>query len=182
MSAKNVEEWRPVVGWEGLYEVSSLGRVRSLPRVVTGRDGVVQRVPGRIRKAPVLRNGYPHVSLCSRPEGRLKVAAVHRLVAAAFIGPRPDGCETRHLDGDKTNNVLSNLAYGTVAENQADRVLHGTSNRGTRCGSAKLTEDDVREIRARAASETRAALASAFGVTSSCIDNVVRRTTWRWLS
>jgi hypothetical protein len=108
------EEWRPVPGWEGLYDVSDHGRVRSLPR---------KYVPGRILRAPVAKNGYPMVVLKHRE--RCRYAPVHRLVAEAFIGPLPTRHQTRHLDGNPLNNNLSNLTYGTVSENSYDAVRHG---------------------------------------------------------
>ena len=109
----SAEEWRPVVGFDG-YEVSDQGRVRSWKwkqvRVLTGRRH------GRCGHVDV------HIS---GPGGKSR-PFVHRLVMEAFVGPKPPGLETRHLDGDPTNNRLSNLRYGTVSENQLDSVRHGT--------------------------------------------------------
>lgn len=112
------ERWLPVPGYEGLYEVSDLGRVRSLPRQVG-----YGRIKGRILKALPGRNGYPRVNLWK--DQRAKMHHVHSLVLAAFTGPRPEGYETRHLDGDRCNNTLANLSYGTPSENQHDKVRHG---------------------------------------------------------
>lgn len=106
------EEWRPVVGYEGLYEVSDRGQVRSLPR----------RLRGRILR-PGLSAGYPSVNLSVNGVGR--VVKVHILLAEAFLGPRPDGSVTCHADGDRSNNVLSNLRYDTVSSNNLDTVRHG---------------------------------------------------------
>lgn len=110
-----IEEWRPVVGYEGLYEVSDRGRVRSFPRQGTGGGLVSQRLNNR---------GYPIVSM-TRP-GHWATRTVHRLVTEAFIGPRPGGMEVRHLDGNRANAQLSNLSYGTRSENNLDAVGHGT--------------------------------------------------------
>lgn len=110
-------EWRPVVGHEGRYEVSSCGQVRSLPR------------PG-VPKARVLRQwtqyGYPSVNLSCGSRDQRENRPVHVLVAAAWLGPRPDGLVIRHLDGNSRNNDVRNLAYGTPAENVRDTVRHGT--------------------------------------------------------
>ena len=115
------EIWKPVVGHPG-YEVSDLGEVRSLPRTRNGR-----RYRGR-RLCP-FKDGksYPAINLSHGP---LRVRrTVHSLVADAFIGPRPTGLETRHLDGTRINSSLNNLAYGTRAENWADSCVNGARRR-----------------------------------------------------
>lgn len=113
------EQWRPVRGWEGLYEVSDAGSVRSIPRPWQHRR---QDVP-RILRFGSARGGYLTVTL-SRP-GERHAYTVHRLVAEAFIGPKPEGWHTCHRDGDKTNNAVANLSYGTPSENEHDKVRHG---------------------------------------------------------
>jgi len=104
------EEWRSVVGWEGLYSVSSLGRVRR------DKPGPGARV-GRILKAVIGRYGYYQVAL-SR-DCRPITQRVHLLVAAAFLGPCPPGHVANHLDGVKLHNQPSNLEYCTPSENMA---------------------------------------------------------------
>jgi hypothetical protein len=126
------ERWLAVVGWEGLYEVSDLGRVRSLPR-----RGTVQ--PNRwyggkiLKPQPVNESGHLCVTLCR--DGVDTKALVHRLVMAAFAGPCPEGEEVRHLDGDPSDNRLIRLAYGTRTQNNLDAVEHGThyNARKTHC-------------------------------------------------
>lgn len=108
-------EWRPVVGYEGLYEVSADGRVRSLPRTTTRG---IERVIHFLKSG-----GYPYVTLYRENVARTRT--VHILIAEAFIGPRPPGLDIRHLDGNCRNSVLTNLAYGTPAENSRDTVEHG---------------------------------------------------------
>lgn len=116
-------EWRPVVGFEGRYEVSNDGRVRSVDRV----DHLGRHWKGRVRKAQISR-GYPAISMTESdtPGARHVVRRIHVLVAEAFIGPRPPGAVTRHLDGDAQNNHVSNICYGTYGENLRDSVRHGT--------------------------------------------------------
>lgn len=123
------ERWLPVVGWEGLYEISDLGRVRSLPR--QGSNG--HWYGGGYLKPGIGGGGYPYVNLCKNNAGRR--LRIHVLIAAAFIGPRPDGYEIRHLDGNPANSVLVNLAYGTHSENARDTVRHGAHSeaRKTHC-------------------------------------------------
>lgn len=124
------EEWRPVPGYEGFYEVSSRGRVRSLDRVVVNANGHSVRREGKILSPGFTYNGYPRVSL--NRGGARKVRTIHRLMAAAFIGPRPDGMEVRHINGIPTDNVVENLSYGTSSENTRDCIKHGRHNNASR--------------------------------------------------
>jgi len=128
------------------------------------------------------KHSYARVGLLR--EGRLKHMLVHRLVLEAFVGPCPEGMECRHLDGDPTNNRLSNLCWGTKMENHADRVTHGTDFRGARCPLARLTEEDVRNIRAqhRGKYGEHVRLAKIFNVSPSTIACVARGATWKEIS
>lgn len=109
------EEWRPISGFEGLYEVSSRGRVASLPKPTW---------PGRrILHPGTERGGYLYVTL--RRSGLQYHRKIHQLVCATFNGPRPEGTVTRHLDGDPLNNIPVNLAWGSSSENNFDLVRHG---------------------------------------------------------
>lgn len=108
------ETWRPISGYEGLYEVSDQGRVRSYHRDHAGHV-MAQVVDGK---------GYRQVQLSAG--GKVKIRKVHQLVAAAFHGPLPVGMVTRHLNGVKTDNRLANLAYGTHSDNLYDDVRNGT--------------------------------------------------------
>lgn len=173
-----MERWLPVVGWEDRYEVSDQGRVRSLRFVKINID--------RLRSTPLIVktcldvNGYPTLSLC---RGSKSVTVrVHRLVAAAFLGPRAPGQEVRHLDGDRANPALANLAYGTHVENEADKVVHGTRMAGETHPRAVLTEAQARQILSlyRRGSQTHGgvALARRFGVDRSSIGALVAGDTW----
>jgi hypothetical protein len=116
-----METWRAVAGYEGLYEVSDLGRVRSLPRD-NGLNGTA--AGGRVLKGTLsVAAGYVSVKLSAN--GRKKTMNVHSLVATTFLGPRPEGLVVRHLDGDTCNNNLTNLRYGTPSQNGRDTVRHG---------------------------------------------------------
>lgn len=112
------EVWRPVVGWENFYSVSSYGRVRR----TDPRKGA--RSFGRCRKLTV-SNAHVVVSL-NRP-GAQRVYLVHRLVLEAFIGPAPDGYECCHNDGNGLNNALSNLRWDSARANARDRVRDGAT-------------------------------------------------------
>ena len=96
------ESWRAVVGFEGLYEVSDLGRVRSLPR--KGTKGGLRKLSYNAHQG----SGQVQVQL-RKGRGRYRNASVHRLVLEAFVGPCPKGQECRHIDGDPKNNKLQNF-------------------------------------------------------------------------
>jgi hypothetical protein len=116
--------------------------------------------------------------------GRQSTHKIHRLVAEAFLGARPDGMDIRHGSTDRTDNRAANLSYGTRADNEADKVRDGVSNRGERCGTAKLTEGQVREARTAFASQGLPALpdlAEQWGVSQSAIYQAVTRVRWAWL-
>ena len=123
-------EWLPVVGYEGLYEVSVLGRVRSVDRVVNGRWG--DRRMGGVVLSPG-GSSRPHVQLCR--DGEKKYVKVSKLVAEAFLGKRPADNVLRHLNDDPFDNRLVNLVYGTYSDNAYDSVRNGRHHEAnkTRC-------------------------------------------------
>lgn len=118
-----IEQWRPVVGFEGIYQVSDAGLVRSLTRRFLKRDGVPLTVKGRVLKPFVDKGGYLKVKLMV--SGKATDTSVHLLVLGAFVHPRRDGMLCRHLDGNPANNRLENLTWGTPLENRADIRRHG---------------------------------------------------------
>lgn len=171
------ELWRPVVGYEGLYEVSSLARVR---RARAHR----QWPAGRLLKPQGRYDGRVVVGL--RRDGRSKIKLVHVLVAEAFIGPRPPGREVNHRDGDKFNNLPGNLEWTTRLEN----VRHANAigiGKPFRAGSAhpqrRLTEKVVAGLRMLAASQELdrgfyARWAKRYGVTRSAIHGAINGRSW----
>lgn len=128
MNEQTSEIWKPVYGHEGKYEVSSLGRVRSL---TWGCFGNKRKTP-YIKKVWMEPKGYLRAKIVNR-----KAHFVHRLVIEAFHGPSQKGMECAHLNGIRHDNRIENLKWVTPSENQMHRVLHGTSNRGERNGRWK---------------------------------------------
>jgi hypothetical protein len=112
------EEWRPIVGYEGSYAVSNMGRVQSLDRL----DAAGRRWPGRLMRQSYLRD---HAMVGLSRNGKSQIHYVHTLVLTAFLGARPDGMECCHNDGNPANNQLSNLRWDTRSANQMDTVFHG---------------------------------------------------------
>ena len=123
------EIWKPVVGYEGFYEVSNQGRVRSLDRDAVDITGRPYSVKGRIRKLKLDRKGYVKVALSV--SNTMITYSVHTLVLEAFVGPKPNGAQCRHLNGNPADNRPSNLAWGTAKENMNDMKIHGTNPRWT---------------------------------------------------
>lgn len=173
-----MERWLPVAGFEGLYEVSDFGRVRSLERTVCHGRNVTVTLRSKLRK--MTNEDYPSVILFS--DGKRHRKQVHLLVIRAFRGVAPTGMQTRHLDGNSKNPRLDNLVYGTPKENQNDRIDHGTSNRGERCGNSKLTEQEVAEIRSLGGREKHRSIAKRYNVRQSTISRIIRGDTWGWMT
>ena len=164
------EHWLPVVGYEGLYEVSDLGRVKSLPRSGT---------PGGILK-PSINTGHPYLKVGLTRDCMTRSPKVHILVARAFLGPCREGFEVCHGPGGPQDNRLANLSYGTHVKNMADQRRDGTLIAGVRAAGAMLDDEIVRECRVRAgAGETSAALAREFGVSRKTMWAVVAGKTWK---
>lgn len=172
-----MERWVPIPGFEGRYEVSDLGRVRSL------------QLKGRQRSVPlVLRDykagaGYRFVSLFDGEE--FTAMYVHRAVLLGFVGQPAPGMQGAHLDGSRTNNVLANLAWTTAAENHAHKRLHGTMVVGEAVSASKLTKAQVLEARRIFVPGHRhhgvTALAKRFGISPSSMGAAITGATWATL-
>jgi hypothetical protein len=159
---EHYERWLPVVGYEGLYEVSNLGRVRRVA------SAFFWRPTGKILRPQVDHCGYAKVFLSTLQKKR-RWFFVHGLVAAAFIGLRPKGHQVDHKDRVKTNNATWNLRYLTGKDN---------TPRGERRAS-KLTKKDVLEIRQmRAEGFQLLDIAERFGISASYVANLANHRKW----
>ena len=157
------EIWKAVPGYEGRYEVSDLGRVRN---IVRGQP---------LKPWPNGKGGYLQVSLHENTVR--ETFTVHRLVLEAFAGPPGPAQECRHINGDRKDNRLSNLAWATHAENEKDKVLHGTRIRGDKHFWAVLNEAQVLRIREDA--RPLKAIAGEYGVHIATVSAIRLRKSWR---
>jgi len=171
MTGPEQEEWRPVNDYDGRYEVSDLGRVRS----TRGLHGA------QILSGSPKGSRYWRVTLTD-DDGRQHTPAIHVLVLTAFRGPRPRGMQGCHNDDNRDHNWLSNLRWDTPSANNLDRVRHGGHDPrpGEASNLSKLTELQVREIRARhaAGGTSYLTLAREYGVSRANIGLIVLRKTW----
>lgn len=181
MQNQLTESWAEITGYEGIYEVSDQGRVRSLDRRVSlTRNGktYARNYAGRVLKpTPAAQRGYPRVTLCR--DGVETPAYVHTLVLEAFVSERPEGMQACHEDDEPTHNTPSNLRWDTRSGNMADAVRHGVRS-GSRNHSAVLTGLDVESIRDLYANHghTQTALASMFNVKQPTISKIVNHRIW----
>lgn len=146
------EEWRDIPGYGNHYMASSLGRIWSKPRVVTKRKGAtgklaVQYYEGRMLK-PQSNGKWGHKNIHISVNKVKITLSVHRLVLLAFVGPCPEGMEACHNNGKAHDNRIKNLRWDTHANNNKDRLLHGTYPTSEAHPCAKLTWEAVRAIRA----------------------------------
>ena len=156
------EQWLPVPGFKHLYEVSDLGRVRTINT-------------GRIKK-PTADKKDGRTSVLLWRENKYKLRRIGRIVLRAFKGDPKSGEECCHNDGNPANNILTNLRWDTAQNNQRDRVKHGTSNRGERCAAAKLTEKQVLDILKD--NRLQKQIAADYGVEQSTISRIKRGKRW----
>lgn len=171
-----METWKDVVGFEGLYEVSDLGRVRSSDRMSNSRAGSLRKQSGRIIVGGTNSRGY-RLCLLYPAEGKRKTVYFHHLVLKAFVGEPLPGQEACHNDGDKQNNRLDNLRWDTHVSNCDDREKHGTNYKGVRNGNSKLKEEDVLAIRSD--SRRQEDIALQYGVSRGLVSMIKARKWWK---
>lgn len=170
-----VEMWAPVEGFEGLYEVSNLGRVKRLDAVVA--FGIARRKVGGVLKGRSIK-GYVQVTLTKKRRKHFKYA--HCLVARAFVANPLGKPEVNHKDGIRWNNAETNLEWVTRKENHAHKISVLKHGYGSQLTQAKLVEEQVREIRRLLKSgHLQAAVALRFGVSKRTIQCIAQGITWK---
>jgi hypothetical protein len=158
-------EYRPVPDYRG-YSVSAAG-VMYGPR-------------GRPLRPKVDKSGHLYVRTKRAPSPGMLY--VHRAVLTAWVGPCPEGMESRHLDGQPGHNAVRNLAWGTRLDNIQDRARHGVQLRGEQVAGAKLTADQVSELRALHGTASLRTLARRYGVSHWAVMRAISGRTWAHLS
>lgn len=166
------EEWRSVIGYEGFYEVSSFGAVRSVDRHVVDKQGRTRFLRGIQIRPQAQISG--HLSAGLTRNGRKNTQRVHTLVMAAFKGPRPPGMEVRHLDGDPTNNKVGNLEYGTSSENKLDTYLHKRIPVGQDSHLGRISNKAIAELKALKGSVSSRVAGAQFGLDGSYVRQIWR--------
>lgn len=171
---KEREVWLPVVGFEGKYKISSYGRCLSLNYNRTKKEKILKLcVSGKYFFVNLAKYGfnYPY--------------RIHSLVCTAFHGSRPSKKhQVAHYDGNSKNNHISNLRWATQSENENDKIMHGKSNIGERCGSAILSTEDVKYIRKNFLrtgykKSNAKELAEKFNTKIANIWQIIHRKTWK---
>lgn len=164
------EQWKWVVGFEGAYEVSNFGRVRTYRASALAE---VTDVPHALLRGSPHKAGYQYFRIWGS-DGKVHKLYLHDMILTAFVGPRPmPKHEARHLNGRASDTRLDNLAWGTRQENIDDIRRHGTRK-------TRFTEDQIREIKRRlAAKEHQRKIAKDFGVKQGYIANINIGRSWR---
>jgi len=158
------ETWRPVVGYEGLYEVSSMGRIRTLNYLGSGFPKVL-----RLSR----RNGYLYKSFSK--ENHKKTLAIHRVVAESFLGSPPENCEPNHLDGNKENNFADNLKWVTRSENISHSWGLGSSR-------GKLRDQARKVLKYLSEGKSPKWISSYLGISRSTVSRIKLGRRWSYLT
>lgn len=167
------EKWKPIDGYDGAYEVSSFGNVRSYQNF-----GYELKKEPKILRQTINSYGYPSVMLCKK--GKRRYRAVHRLVAETFIKPENLSLQVDHINGVKTDNRVSNLEWVTPRENTLRSVRLGLKPRGEKHGNSKLKQKEVEIIRDlyQTGKHSQRKLGAFFGVSHWTIGRIVNNKMW----
>lgn len=169
------EIWIDIEGYDG-YQISNLGRVKSLDREIQHGRGFTCKYLGRVLKQGLNTKGYPQVSIFK------KSFPIHRLVLPVFNPCNDRDMQVNHIDGDKTNNRLDNLEWVTASENMRHSYKEGLAcNKGDRSPARKLSSKDVLYIRREFERQGARELSIKYKVRRTTIYNIVNRQTWSHL-
>jgi hypothetical protein len=176
------EIWKDVVGYEGSYQVSNLGRIKSLDRhirQIRNNKVTVQFKKGRILSPSMCKGGLKvNVSI----DGIDKTVKVHNLVLEAFSGERPIGYHACHFpDRSYLNNSIGNLRWDTPSNNEKDKKYHGTDNRGQRHNMVEITTDTALKIKKMLLNHGPKYVSDNLNVKRSIVANIKYGYSWAWL-
>jgi len=161
-----MEKWKDIKGFEGLYQVSNKGRVRSLDRIITFKDGKKRCYKGQLLKPHIETRGY--LSVCLLKNSKRTYVRIHRLVAETFMYNKCKKPEINHIDGNKSNNAVTNLEFATHSENMQHAVKTGLKKRAY---PVEMIDKKTGEVIKTFPSQNSAA--AYFGKTSSRIWNCI---------
>jgi hypothetical protein len=182
------ERWRAIPSWESLYEVSTFGRVRSLDRIRPLRmrqikPGTVRHIKGRIVGGRLLgpKGHAKYWKVLLSDEGRHETRFVHHLVLEAWVGPRPAGYVTNHINGNAEDNRLENLEWCSYSHNNQHAIDTGLRKmRGTDNPRARFTEEDVRTMRRLYDNGMRLTdIARQYEASVPGVSDIVKRKVWK---
>ena len=172
------ENWKDILDFEGYYQISDLGRVKSLAKTITRKNGVKVFMPEKILKPTKANPGYFSLILCK--ENCRKTVRVHRLIAQAFIDNPKNKPEVNHINGIKTDNRIENLEWVTCSENIKHAFDTGLNKpqdvRGVKNGRCKLSEKQVLEIRESKLSNKD--LSKSYNVSDVLIGQIKNKKIW----
>jgi hypothetical protein len=173
-----MEVWKDIKGYKGFYQVSNLGRVRSLKKEFTFKNGGVRVFNEIILKPDISKLGYESVRLSKK--SKVKAYKIHRLVAVHFIENFENKLEVNHIDGIKSNNTLDNLEWVTSSENKNHAFKIGLrSNFGEKNPLSKLTEEEVFFIKYLSNELSYSFLSNAFNVHHDTIRAIKKNRIWK---
>jgi hypothetical protein len=189
-----MEVWKDVIGYEGAYQVSNYGNVKSIDRFVPSKYGKTRRVKGVKLKQRSDKDGYLYVNLKKNQKGRS--SRVHRLVCEAFHDNHDNKPQVNHINGVKNDNNSENLEWVTMSENRQHAydigLQNGESRRGVKNNFAKLSNEDVLKIRSMYSGDLRGVkdkkgrltcsdIAKNYKVSAATVQDIVKRKKWAWL-
>jgi hypothetical protein len=171
-----MEVWKTIKGFENYYEVSSLGRVRGVDRVVNHKTSFFLNLKSKLIKPYLNKNGYLFVNITKKSKSFNK--SVHRLVCETFLENQHNKKDVNHIDGNKLNNEIKNLEWCTRSENLIHAYNIGLKDRGEKHYNAKLTENQVLEIRSLN-NISKTEIGIKYKVSRKCISKILNRQTWK---
>jgi hypothetical protein len=174
------EIWKQIPTYEGLYEVSSHGRVRTMRRIIKYKYKNI--IKSQLRESKIMKqkivNGYNYIVL--NKNGKYNTFSVSRLVLTAFKRPRLISEEASHFpDRDKKNNHLSNLRWATHIQNEKDKIFHQTKIEGIKHGMHKLSEKDIIEIRKLKGRFTHKQISKKYNISRQNVGKILNRELWK---